>query len=258
MLIRSLAACVAVVLACGAARADDARDRLDAFLKEIKGADAGRVTELKDGAETFPDHVVFGFAFPQFPVARESPAPFKAANLIAVPKKKDGKPVVMTLPVEFEKFFGESARRVVTAGEAEAAAKAWARAAAEFRQDGFYRFTVKGEAAKVVDGELVSAATASPDPSNGDKGEVKATIGFKDGKLASTSTKQNLMAGLRPRCQATKLLDPDPIVRGMAEDAIRFMGRSAKPYLDEQRAKASAELREAIDRAWRRIVEEGR
>jgi len=40
-----------------------------------------------------------------------------------------------------------------------------------------------------------------------------------------------------------------PIIRGMAEDSIRMMGSSCKPYLDEQRAKANAELREAIDRA---------
>jgi hypothetical protein len=43
----------------------------------------------------------------------------------------------------------------------------------------------------------------------------------------------------------------------MAEKDILVMGRSARPYLDEQRAKASPDLRKAIDRVWRRIVDEG-
>jgi hypothetical protein len=36
------------------------------------------------------------------------------------------------------------------------------------------------------------------------------------------------------------------------------MGSAAKPYLDEQRAKATPELKAAIDRIWERIRKEGR
>jgi hypothetical protein len=54
------------------------------------------------------------------------------------------------------------------------------------------------------------------------------------------------------------LLDADPIVRRMAEQDLLIMGSAAKSYLDEQRAKASPELRRAIDRLWQRIVDEGR
>jgi len=64
--------------------------------------------------------------------------------------------------------------------------------------------------------------------------------------------------GIRPICQATKLLDPDLIVRGMAEQAILVMGRAAKEYLAEQRESASPELRDAIDRIWHKIVSEDR
>jgi hypothetical protein len=64
-------------------------------------------------------------------------------------------------------------------------------------------------------------------------------------------------AGVRPICQATKLLDPDPLVRRMAEKDILVMGRAAKEYLDEQRAKAPAELRQTIDRIRKRIADEG-
>src|SRR5262249_2985701 len=158
-------------------------DRLAAFLKDIKGSEAGSVTALEgDGLkETFPDHVVFAFVFPQFPVARAAPEGFKSANLIAVPKKKDGKVVVMTIGQEYEDFFRANAGRVKAPEEAEAATKAWARAQAELHQDGFYKFTVKGEAGRILDGELVSSATATPAPGNGDKGEIKATLGFKEG-----------------------------------------------------------------------------
>ena len=64
-------------------------------------------------------------------------------------------------------------------------------------------------------------------------------------------------AGIRPICQATKLLDPDSIVRQMAEKDILVMGQAAKAYLDEQRAQASPELRQAIDHMWQRILQEG-
>jgi hypothetical protein len=53
------------------------------------------------------------------------------------------------------------------------------------------------------------------------------------------------------------LLDPDPIVREMAEQALLYMGLSARDYIMEQRAKASPRLREAIDRLWRRIEKNG-
>jgi len=55
-----------------------------------------------------------------------------------------------------------------------------------------------------------------------------------------------------------KLLDPDPIVRGMAEQAILVMGKDAEEYLKDMRATASAELRRAIDGIWARILSEGR
>jgi len=64
--------------------------------------------------------------------------------------------------------------------------------------------------------------------------------------------------GVRPICQATKLLDCDPLVGRMAEQDILVMGSLAKEYLDEQRAKAKPELRQAIDLIWQRIVKEGR
>lgn len=78
------------------------------------------------------------------------------------------------------------------------------------------------------------------------------------GKLVKVVDEAIVVAGPRPICQATKLLDPDPIVRGMAEQIILVMGRAAKEYLNEERAKASHELQKAIDRIWQKILDEGR
>jgi hypothetical protein len=110
---------------------------------------------------------------------------------------------------------------------------------------------------KEKEGRKVSGK-AVVEPKGGNKGEIGVTLVFDaDGKLTKADEKADLKAGVRPICQATKLLDPDPVVRRMAEKDILVMGRLAKPYLDEQRAKASPELRKAIDQVWQRIVEEG-
>lgn len=263
MLARSLAL-LAVFLFVPVARADDAADadaKVKEYLKGIKGAEAARVTPLAaDGMkESFPDHNLFAVLFPLYPVARIAPEPLKHANVIAVPKKKDGKPVAITDAKELEKFVKENARPVKTAAEGEETIKAYLRAYAELHQDGFYKFTVKADDKAKVDGATVTGSgQAAVDPAGGNKGEIKGTLTFKDGKLATAETKVGITPGVRPICQATKLLDADPIVRGMAEQSIRVMGSAAKPYLDEQRAKASPELRDAIDRVWAKIVAEGR
>jgi hypothetical protein len=262
MLTRTLALC-ALFLILPAARADDVKDaeaKLKDYLKEIKGAEAGRVTPLTaDGVpETFPDFVLFSHVIPLYPVAREAPAPLKHANVIAVPKKGDGKPVLVTDAKQLEKFFKDNARPVKKLEEVEKATSAWLRTVAELSQDGFFKFTVKLGDGKGGDDSATMNGQAVVDPRNMDKGEIKATLKFKGGKLDTTDTKVNISAGMRPRCQATKLLDPDPIVRAIAEDSLRVMGSTAKEYLDEQYKKASPELRKAIDRIRKKIEEEGR
>ena len=265
----------ALTLATGSARADEpkpptadevkeAQGRVSEYLKGIKGAEAARVTALSTtgtGGETFHDHILFSVLFPQYPVARVAPEPLKSSNVVAVPKKLDGKPVPLTDVKELGKFFKDHARPAKNGIQIRDAVTAWLRATSELNQDGFYKFTVKaGEVFKDKEKEGVDTCSgeAPVEPTGGNKGEIKATLTFKDGKLTAADTKVNLTPGVRPICQATKLLDPDPIVRAMAEQSIRILGSAAKPYLDEQRAKANAELREAIDHMWVRIVEEKR
>jgi hypothetical protein len=263
MLARALALLALFALA-PTARADDAKDaeaKLKDYLAGIKGSEAGQTTLLADGTkETFPDHVLFSYVIRLYPVAREAPAPLKHATVIAVPKKKDGKPILITDAKELEKFFKENARPVKKTESPDDVVTAWLRAVAELNQDGFFKFTVKAGkgTGSDADGPITASGEAAVDPRNMDKGEIKATLTFKAGKLTKADTKVNVIAGIRPRCQATKLLDPDPIVRAIAEDSLRVMGSTAKEYLDAQYAKASPQLRAAIDRVRAKIAAEGR
>lgn len=260
MLMRLFAVC-AIVVCVSSARADDVKDaeaKLKDYLKDIPGAEAGRVTALADGtAETFPDFVLFSHVIPQFPVAREAPAPLKYANIIAIPKKA-GKPVLMTDAKELQKFFQDNARAATKEAEVNKTVEAWLRAVSELQQDGFFKFTVKADRFVSVGDAATGEGTSKVNPQNGDKGEITTTLKFKAGKITTIESKVNVIAGMRPRCHATKLLDPDPIVRAIAEDSLRVMGSSAAGYLQEQYAKASPALREAIDRVRAKSKAEGR
>ena len=77
-----------------------------------------------------------------------------------------------------------------------------------------------------------------------------------DGKLLQVSQTAKIKEGPRPICQATKLLDADPLVRRICERDLLFMGRPALDYLREQRDLAGPELRRAIDRVIARILRE--
>jgi hypothetical protein len=93
----------------------------------------------------------------------------------------------------------------------------------------------------------------------GGDGNIDAvmTLGTAGGFI-NILEKSGLRPGIRPICQATKLLDTDPIVRRMAEQDLLVMGRAAKPYLDWVRATARPQIQRAIDRIWQRILNEAR
>ena len=92
----------------------------------------------------------------------------------------------------------------------------------------------------------------------GGNGELTAALEYgKDGKLAKVVETAKIRPGPRPICQATKLLDADPIVRRMAEQDLLIMGLFARDYLMEQRELATPELRAAIDRVWQQIQKNG-
>src|SRR5262249_45352300 len=139
------------------------------------------------------------------------------------------------------------------------AARAWLVLRQHFIQDGFYAFALMDEATKVGKAEGGKTASGKVVVMKGGNGMITAELTFNPaGKLTAVAQDVKVRPGPRPICQATKLLDGDPIVRQMAEQDLLIMGRFAKPYLDKQRAKASPELRRAIDRIWQRIMEDDR
>jgi hypothetical protein len=214
-------------------------------------------------AKAFPKDVFFAVRFRQFPVARILPEGLKASNVFVVPGggKADRLPDARAL----QKFFHDHLEPVKADGPARTALIAWLSLAPEYVQDGFYKFEVldkeivmAGKAAEKdgVEEVLTREVTGRAIVKQGGNGEIGATLVFgEDGKLRDVRQKVKVRPGPRPICQATKLLDPDPLVRRMAEQDLLIMGLAARDYLQEQRARATPELQYAIDRLWRRIVD---
>jgi hypothetical protein len=209
--------------------------------------------EMLSGA--FPQHKFFALIFRQYPVARIPPEPLRSQNLFAV--HKDGKVQHLKDAKGLEEFFRNRLGPVSDEKSAKDDVEAWLRLTEEFKQDGFFKFSIPKDslaAEKSKDGWNASGKVIV---TQGGKGEIRAALTFTEaGKLAKIEENNNIKAGIRPICQATKLLDSDLVVRQMAEKDLLVMGQAAKEYLDEQRAKASPELQKAIDRLWQRIVKE--
>lgn len=208
-------------------------------------------------AKLFPDYSFYSIVFPQWPVARMPPAPLKSANVFAIDQK--GKVQGLTTKEELEAFFRKNLPAVKDETAAKEAVRAWLALAQVLATDGWFKFTVPEDSitvAKDATGlKATGKATVSSD--RGNRGEIAAALDFDDqGKLTAVQQTSNLKAGMRPICQSTKLLDSDPIVRKMAEQCLLIMGMDALPYLQEQRAKVSPELQQAIDRIWQKILDQ--
>ena len=216
----------------------------------------GQVTQLKDDAlgKAFTGYTFFGVLYRQYPVGRLVPKPLKPSNVFAV--GRDGKPQLINEPKALEKFFREHARGG-SADHAKDGVRAWLMLASQLKQDGFFRFKLMDDDTRAEKDKGGLVASGKIVVMQGGSGYLAAKVTFdSDGKFAKVTEEAKIRPGPRPICQATKLLDKDPIVRRMAEQDLLIMGRAAKPYLDEQRAKASPELRRAIDRLWQRILDE--
>lgn len=238
------------------ARAEKAvKDQLDKYK-----AAYGQVKQVKQEAvaKALPEYTFFTVLYRQFPVGRAAPPPLKSANIFAV--GRDNKPQLITDVKKLEKFFSAHLRPCQKEDELKAAVRAWLALAPELRQDGFFAFQVEDKATEV---ELAKKGGGTAEGKvvvmRGGNGTLTVKLIFNDdGKLTKVEEQSMIRPGPRPICQATKLLDKDPLVRRMAEQDLLYLGRFARPYLDEQRAKATPELRRAIDRLWQRILEEDR
>ena len=205
---------------------------------------------------TFPNFSFFGVIFRQYPVAYLCPQQqgLECSNIFFVQNEEVGfAPNI----AELKTFFSEKLCPVPNEDAANDAGRSWLRFSSELKQDLFFEFsppavdyTATADGATVIGQAVVTA---------GGQGRIDMTMTFDlAGNFVDVQECNTVRQGVRPICQATKLLDRDPIVRRMAEQDILVMGRMAKPYLDEIRARSKPQLRQAIDRIWQWIVDEGR
>lgn len=246
-------------LAGPAPAGDKDGDALAAVKKHLESlkAEGALVKEINgDVSKVFPDLRFVAVRFPLYPVARVPAEPLKSQNIMVVEKDKVK---LVTEPKGLEPYFknlNTKAADLIPAG------RAYALLVQEFYQDGYFKFELKKDAfsLNVVDGTLLGIqGKVSVVPEIGNKGQITFTFTV-DGKvkIISIAQESKVVAGVRPRCQATYLLHPDPVLRAICEQDLLVMGRAAEGYLREQRAKAAPDLRREIDRVWERIVKESR
>jgi len=225
-------------------------------------------------ASLFPGRLVYTLLIPAPPVVRFPPPPG------ALPRQNifflDAKGQVQHISGQsaLEGFFKANLPPVKTEEAAAAATKAWLRLGSVLANDGYYRFVIRDKDIRVTktEGAIETVGRARVDvPTRGrrpgpmigpagNSGFVGVRMKFgAEGKLLTVRQIARLRPGVRPICQSTKLLSPDPIVRAMAERDLRVMGRLAENYLMTMRRTGAPELRAAIDRIWQQILaDEGR
>jgi hypothetical protein len=217
-------------------------------LKTIKGQN-GQILWIDDKAlaQAFPKQLFFAVRFRLYPVAMQIPEGLAASNVFVIEGDKFKH---IKNAKALEEFF-RNHLPPVKAGDTQAgmqAVKAWLTLSQEFVQDGFYKFQIGDGKSSGNSYESQAVVMA------GGNGDITARLEFdKDGKLVSAAETAKIKPGPRPICQATKLLDADPVVRQMARQDLLYMGLAAHDYLMEQRAVAGPALQRAIDRVWAQI-----
>jgi hypothetical protein len=258
LLIVVVALLYSVTLTNGQDKGADVKKAIALVRKHIdampQGKDAGEVLPQTAAAvkSAFPDYQMVLVRFRIFPIARVMPEGLKPSNIFAV--SKDGKITYLKDTKTLEKFFHAHAIPAKQAQDAKTILSAWLTLTPEFHQDGFFKFEVL-EKEFAIEGDKAAGRVVVMQGGNGD---LRAELVLdKEGKLAKATEKAAIRPGPRPICQATKLLDADPVVRRIAEQDLLIMGLSARGYIMEQRALATPELRQAIDRVWRQIEKNG-
>jgi hypothetical protein len=239
------------------ARAQSSEDLVTQYLEDL-GATGYAITAVNTDyiANSFPDTDFFEVRFRQWPIAVRPPEGLSASNVFLV---QNGEVFPLTSPADLRDFFFADLPTADDEDDAADAGLAWLRLSEGFSQDGFYTFG-DPEVTVTVTEEFGLLVTGIVTVTMGGRGDSHISVEMlfdSDGVLQSVSEENTVQPGVRPICQATKLLDADSLVRRMAERDILIMGRQAAEYLYEQRIKARPELQEAIDRIWQRIVDEG-
>jgi hypothetical protein len=239
------------------ARMEKARKLVDGRLSKLSvQAQAVIPISVQFIRASFPNDFLFAVRFRLYPVAVLPPEPLKSQNIIAV----NGEVVtdLTSIPI-MESWFRRNYLPAADPVRQKQAVRTWLSLSAELKQDGFYTFEINENGIAISRRQGMTWVSGKASVTGGGTGEIRATLVFDNaGKIDRIEETSTVKPGVRPICQATKLLDKDPIVRKMAEQDILVMGRAAKPYLDEQRAKRTPKLKNAIDKIWHRIVVEDR
>ena len=238
------------------AKADD-QQLVEDYLKG-RGASGAVVRPITDDyvGRTFPSFSFFGVIFRQYPVAVLCPQTqdLKCSNVFFV---KDGRIDFASNIPDLNFFFVSELGPVPSKEAATDAASTWLWFSEELKQDLFYTFSPTENS--YIPQEDVTRVRGHAVVTAGGEGQIDVVIILGTaGSLLQINEKSALRPGVRPICQATKLLDRDPIVRRMAEQDVLVMGHTARPYLDHVRATARPKLQQAIDRIWQRILTEAR
>jgi hypothetical protein len=233
---------------------EQARELVQAVLAKLGVAQAP-LRELDDAEvrSGLPGWHVLLLRFPQFPVARIPPKGLGSNNLFFV--SPQGNVEIVHDPAQLRSWFQKHVR-VDSDKAAKTVLRAWLVLASELRQDGFYQFRLADESVVVTKTEkgMLVRGKMEVVPKAGNEGFLTAEMLVSPkGQLLEVREDVKLKAGIRPICQATKLLDPDPIVRRMAERDLLILGPLAIPYLSEQWRQADPQLRRAIERIQRQI-----
>jgi len=142
-------------------------------LAELPGAERGKVIPVKDDAiaRVFPGYVFCVLRFRQYPVARMPPAQLSASNLFVM--KPDGSVDVLRDAAGLERFFRATLAPTRAEGEAKDGVVAWLRMTQEFRQDGFFQFSIAPDSVQVTApgaSALQVTGRAVVDPRSGNMG----------------------------------------------------------------------------------------
>ena len=224
----------------------------------IRRIDDERLTSV------FPAHVFFAGHYLEHPVGLSGPPPLTSRQLFVVGPDQEVTHITDARGLEgFFKGTVEWLPPKKNKARSRDIVYGWLRLSEEFSQDGYFRFSLPNDSIAVEPiaadrgaGYLASGmAVVAPRPQSGDFGEISVVMVLSlEGEILRLLECRNVLAGARPVCQVTKLLDPDPIVRAMAENSLLVIGRAAEAYIMDQRTKASPELRKEIDRVWAKIL----
>ena len=237
----------------------DAQKAVDAVRKFVndKGAKGGGDITVKSEEvlkKVLPDYTIVNVRFRIYPIAKILPPGMGPSNLFAV---KDGMVEHLKDVKAMQKFVREHQAPAKDEAGARRLLAAWLTLSQEFHQDGMFKFEVLDKEF-AVEGKDEMNVKGRLTVMSGGNGEMRATVTVdKEGKLAKVEENPAIRPGPRPICQATKLLDAEPIVRRIAEQDLLIMGLAARDYLFEQREAANPDLRDAIDRIWQQIQKNG-